>query len=398
MKSGPGLYERFKRFTQVASTLSGARQKTSLPGKARQPDKNKPDRVDSLKLAGWKQLHEFVYSRSLTLPNPYKDLRPEPLFFEKTHKIRSELCFYDTETTGLSGGAGNVVFLLGLGRIKNDHLLFEQYFLADFPGEPEFLSLLSPKLRDDYLYVSYNGSAFDRHILQTRYIMHGMQKNLPNQLDLLFTARRLWKPLIGHCSLHQVEEQVLDIIRKQDVPGQEVPALYFEYLRTANPAHLKLIFTHNKQDILSLIHLYYKLQTIFEYPLGTQDIDSSALGRMLLALKHPQAEALLEKAAAKDDPRCAHILSMHYKANGRWEEALKIWQQLYNRGKNTSAGLELAKYWEHKKRQYGKALSITEDLLANAVPHPVQLRRALQHRSRRLRQKISHSGISNGTD
>jgi len=388
VKSDPLLYERFKRFIRFKTKSNGTGQKIPGPEKENQPHISKPAHGSTLKLPEWQQIAEFVYTRSLTLPNPYKDQKNEPLFSAKYGSLKSTLCFYDTETTGLSGGAGNVVFLLGLGWINKQELLFEQYFLADFPGEQEYLSLLCAKLHDDHTYVSYNGSAFDRHILRTRYIMHGMQKSLPQQLDLLYPARRLWKPLIGPCSLHHVEEQVLNITRERDVPGSEIPALYFEYLCTGNPVHLELVFSHNKQDILSLIHLYFKLQHIFSSPLCAQDVDNSALGSMLLEQQHPQAEALLKKACDRGDPRCTHILSMHYKKQESWGEALKLWQGLYTRNKNISAGLELAKYWEHKKRQYRKALSLVEELLVSAPPHPLQIRKALQHRCKRLRHKI----------
>jgi uncharacterized protein YprB with RNaseH-like and TPR domain len=331
-----------------------------------------------------------VDTRSLTLDNPYRDQILKPLFRSEARHPSSTLCFYDTETTGLSGGAGNVVFLLGLGWLKQDNLVFEQYFLSDFPGEHEFLSALSAKLDENHTYVSYNGSCFDRHILETRYIMHGIQKRLPHQLDLLYPVRRLWKTLIGPCNLCRVEERVLNIMRTRDVPGAEIPTCYFEYLRTGDPSHLELVFSHNKQDILSLIRLYFRLQTVFTDPLHAQNIDKYALGIMLLEQRHAQAEKLLHKASAAGDHRCAYLLSMHYKRQEKWDEALHIWQRLFNNDKNLSAGLELAKYWEHKEKQYKKALAIVEDLLTRRIPHPAGIRKALQHRSKRLRYKISY--------
>src|SRR6185503_14075312 len=35
-------------------------------------------------------------------------------------------CYFDTETTGLSTGAGTVVFLAGLGRVEGGHLVVRQ--------------------------------------------------------------------------------------------------------------------------------------------------------------------------------------------------------------------------------------------------------------------------------
>jgi uncharacterized protein YprB with RNaseH-like and TPR domain len=390
VKTDPSLNKRFKLFTRYKTRTADSSQKIPVPVNETPKSQSKPSACRGLTLPGWLILHEFVHMRSLTIPNPYQDQTLKPLFCTKTDHTVSTLCFYDTETTGLSGGAGNVVFLLGLGRLEQDNIVFEQYFLSDFPGEYEFLSALYSKLDENYTYVSYNGSCFDRHILETRYVMHGMQKQLPHQLDLLYPVRRLWKPLIGPCNLHHVEEQILNITRTRDVPGSEIPTLYFEYLRTGNPAYLELVFSHNKHDILSLIELYFKLQSVFINPLHADNIDRYALGTMLLEQQHAQAEALLHKASAEGNHRCAYILSMYYKKQGKWDEALKIWQQLFYDNKNLSAGLELAKYWEHKEKQYNKALSIVEDLLTHTVPHPVYIRKALQHRSRRLRYKISY--------
>ena len=50
--------------------------------------------------------------------------------------------FLDTETTGLSGGAGTVVFALGLAHLEPDAVVFEQTFLRDFGEEAAMLGLL----------------------------------------------------------------------------------------------------------------------------------------------------------------------------------------------------------------------------------------------------------------
>ena len=47
--------------------------------------------------------------------------------------------FIDTETTGLSGGAGTVAFLVGAGYIKRGFMTVEQFFMKDYSDEPELL-------------------------------------------------------------------------------------------------------------------------------------------------------------------------------------------------------------------------------------------------------------------
>nr|MBP8299859.1 ribonuclease H-like domain-containing protein [Planctomycetota bacterium] len=47
--------------------------------------------------------------------------------------------FLDTETTGLAGGAGTVVFAYGLAFFRGDEFVLEQTFLRDFGEEPAML-------------------------------------------------------------------------------------------------------------------------------------------------------------------------------------------------------------------------------------------------------------------
>ena len=48
---------------------------------------------------------------------------------------REEILFLDTETTGLSGGAGTVAFLIGAGFYRDGAFAIEQYLLRDYDEE-----------------------------------------------------------------------------------------------------------------------------------------------------------------------------------------------------------------------------------------------------------------------
>lgn len=52
----------------------------------------------------------------------------------------SALLFLDTETTGLSGGAGTVAFLIGLGQFVGDEFVVTQYMMRDYDEEPFVLA------------------------------------------------------------------------------------------------------------------------------------------------------------------------------------------------------------------------------------------------------------------
>ena len=67
------------------------------------------------------------------------------------------LLFLDTETTGLSGGTGTLVFLLGLARFQGDGLLVEQWLLTRPSDEARWLDEIARSLPQDAHLVSFNG-------------------------------------------------------------------------------------------------------------------------------------------------------------------------------------------------------------------------------------------------
>ena len=54
-----------------------------------------------------------------------------------------DLLFLDTETTGLSGGAGTIAFQIGVGYFSPSGFVVEQFLMHDYPEEPEMLRRLS---------------------------------------------------------------------------------------------------------------------------------------------------------------------------------------------------------------------------------------------------------------
>ena len=190
-----------------------------------------------------------------------------------------ELLFYDTETTGLSGGAGSLAFLVGLARPVAGGIELEQLFLADFPGESEFLQALSERLFAlPVTLVSYNGKGFDSHLLRARFSLAGLEAPFAEQLDLLYPVRRFWRRVLPECSLTAVAEAVLGVRRSLDIPGAEVPDAYFEYLRRGDIGRLPLVFEHNRQDILAMVGLLSHMEALISGRAEPVRVDLSALG------------------------------------------------------------------------------------------------------------------------
>lgn len=171
--------------------------------------------------------------------------------------------YFDTETTGLSTGAGTVIFMAGLARLEGRDLVVRQYLLPDYPHERPLLRGVVAELASAPRMVTYNGRSFDLPMLTSRLIVHGMFREralLPETHDdLLPIARRLWRRPLGGARLADVESGVLGVRRHSDCPGAEVPDRYFGYLRGGSPDLLAAVLDHNLQDVVSLALLEAEL-------------------------------------------------------------------------------------------------------------------------------------------
>ncbi len=214
------------------------------------------------------------------------------------------LAFIDTETTGLSGGAGTLVFLVGLGHFVADEFILRQYFLRDPLEEAGMLTALQAHLDDAAGYVTFNGRAFDLPMLETRYML-GLKRSLPitrrPHLDLLHPSRRLWQRQLSDCRLGTLERGVLGISRtEEDVPGSEIPGLYIDYLRTGETSQMRRVVYHNAVDILSLVGLATEVLRRYESaaPGDLSPSEALAIGRWHERAGRPRnAEAAYREAA-----------------------------------------------------------------------------------------------------
>lgn len=300
-----------------------------------------------------------------------------------------ELLFFDLETTGLSGGAGNYFFLIGLGFLEGSLLIVEQIFLADYPGEAEYLDYIRERLKRGKVFVSYNGKSFDSHLLRMRFRMNGREYNIAEQIDLLYWARRLWKKTLPDCSLKSVEEGVLGINREDDVPGYEIPDIYFSFLKAGDTGALPQVFEHNLQDIISLVKLYILVEDILSGRQFPPVTDSRALGCWFLKENDPAGVSVLKRGFADGDAGSGRELSLYYKRAGLWPLALPLWRELVENHRSISAAVELAKYYEHREKEPEKAHYWLDKVFTWDLPLLPLLRGELLKRRERLNRKLS---------
>ncbi len=326
-------------------------------------------KTDNIHLNKWERIGRYVYRKRKII---YDDLSSSDFFNSSfiPEDFKSEdLIFFDTETTGLSGGAGTFIFLVGFAFIEKNKTVLEQVFVSDYPGESDFLNYIRKIFRKEKLYISYNGKTYDSHILKNRFLLNGEYFELENQIDLLHHSRRLWRKIIGSCTLGDIEREVLGIRRIDDVCGFEVPEIYFNYLKTGETSKLYDIFKHNYQDVLSLVKLFEVINNIINQRKDFKKTDNlikctfdrTNLGRYLLSGGDEKGLLYLEESFSDGDLKAGEILSLFYKRKGNWIRAIDIWKELVIR-KNTFAAIELAKYYEHKVKDFHKALGYVEKI------------------------------------
>jgi uncharacterized protein YprB with RNaseH-like and TPR domain len=309
--------------------------------------------------------------------------------------------FLDTETTGLAGGSGTYAFLIGVGRITPEGFRVRQFFMREYAEERSILAALNEHLSGFDLLITYNGKSFDQPLLETRYRMtrHKPPFGRLQHLDLLHGSRRLWKLRLESCRLVQLEEQILGFYREGDLPGELIPYVYFEYLRSREAQRVVPIFHHNAIDILTLACLTAIVPAAFRSTdveslskLGVRrGEDLAGIARWLLAAaEHEQGLALLKRAVDAGLPdgllfRALWDIALLEKKLGRPHAALSVFTELAGCRNDfrASALEELAKYYEHAERNDLLALEFTRQALTYTASAE------LSHRRARLERRLA---------
>jgi hypothetical protein len=289
----------------------------------------------------------------------------------------SGLLFLDTETTGLGVGAGNVPFMVGIGRYTDGAFVVEQTLIRHPGEERAMLTWLLTRFRGVTHLVTYNGRSFDWPVLANRFILNGWRRSgpEPGHLDFLHPSRALWKNTLPTCRLGTVEEERLGIVRGDDVPGALAPELYMRYLSDGNAGHLTGVYVHNEKDVLTLAALAVHFGHLIAGRLGADiPVPDDAEERFRTGAwleqhgRSEEAKRLYDLLAAETDAAEGSgrsgwrlALAAKYKRLGSLERAVALWEQEAARAESSrlptiDAHLELAIYYEHRARDYGRAL------------------------------------------
>lgn len=337
---------------------------------------------------------------------------PNMGFFEAIDELKGissvapeEFLFIDTETTGLSGGAGTYVFLVGVAKYEKDALNFAQFFLQDPQSESAQLAALESYAANAKILISYNGKSFDLPRIKTRYQFHGWPNPFEDiyHIDLLHIARRLWKPHLPGCTLGDLEKHILGLQREGiDIPGWQVSEYFYEYLHTGDPSPLVNIFYHNEVDVISLASLLEYTAARLSIPLSTEFLnepDLISIGNYFCSLRlYSEAKDILTTALSNSDLSGANFmtgklsLASIHKRCGSYDLAVPLWVECAALG-SFDAYIELAKHAEHKLVDFEEAIHWTLSAYDFLQIYPPSKRAAfsslLDHRLQRLKKKAT---------
>jgi uncharacterized protein YprB with RNaseH-like and TPR domain len=275
-----------------------------------------------------------------------------------------DILFLDTETTGLAGGTGTYVFLIGVAHFADGELVLRQHLLLDLAAEHDFIAALSDEIRPFRACGSYNGKTFDLPILRTRFVMN-LRSDVnvdESHLDLLHPARRLWRDRFGSTTLRQLEESILDDGRVSDIPGSLIPDAYFYYLRKRDPAIIAPVLEHNARDVISLVRITDRVA---------------------------RAVSAARRGHAPDHAPAACALARVFERTGEVEAAFACYESAYFDGDNLLRVKLALRYARHLERRgdLARAIRMLETLLALGLGSP-RWREQAEARLRRLSKKL----------
>ncbi len=345
-----------------------------------------------------------------TLADWVHDGTPDAVLFAGGAPAAAPFVFFDLETTGLSGGAGTHAFLVGCARFDGDRAFVTKQFLLTQPAhERTLLNVVAEELGGAGALVSFNGKSFDAPMLDTRYLFHRVEWSVAGipHVDALHPARRFWP---GDCSLVALERQMLGARRRGDVPQAEIPARYFQFIRSGDARPLAAVLEHNRLDLLTLAALTARLLRLVRLgPAAARDArEAYALGTTYAraGLDVRARECFAQAIAMSPAPAGAfdavrleslRALALAWRRARDFEKAAACWRQLLEtRGcppaMHREAAEALAIHHEHRLRDLDTAKAFALRSLIDE-PRPAWTQ-AVQHRLARLDRKLRKSDVS----
>jgi len=187
-----------------------------------------------------------------------------------------DLLFLDIETLGLFN---NAIIIVGVGYFRNKkyeiHLLFARSLEEEIAFCEHLKTEVLPKFK---CIVSYNGKRFDIPYIASRFLYYFdenpmiSEDDIPyeisntkyHHIDLYRICRRRFRDLFERYTLTNLEEQLLNMKRQNELPSHMVPVCYKKYQSNPNRyiGLIKECIEHNYYDVYSMPLILHKLLKI----------------------------------------------------------------------------------------------------------------------------------------
>lgn len=325
--------------------------------------------------------------------------------------------FIDLETTGLSGGAGTLAFLVGCGYFDLGAFHVRQFLLTSHAGERALLAAVAEFFDATDMIVTYNGKTFDVPVMETRWTFHRMDMPLDGvpHFDMLHPARRLWKQREdargggedGGCRLSTLERVLFDVQRVGDVGGFEIPGRFFGFIRSGDPRPLEPVLEHNRIDLVSLAAVTARGMRLARagHEACRDCAEALALGKIFEKANLPgRAEACFRYAC--DSPEsmvradALYRLGVRLRRDRRFADAAAVWRELieFTSPRSMRRGLlgelrqvaveALAIHQEHRAKDLAGARELALESLGESGGSRAE---SVRHRLARLERKLAGS-------
>lgn len=265
--------------------------------------------------------------------------------------------YIDGETTGL-GGASNRFCVIGIVYATASTWVCEQWVLAKLSYEAEFLRAVTQRLDalDPSAIVSFNGASFDLPLFRKRLTAQrdpqlsnwkGLCPQARPLVDLVHSARRVWKGRVPDCRLQTLERHFLGVRRVDDLPGKDVPKVYWAWLskkRAAKEAQrMEQVLLHNLVDLAVMPVLAHRIAEKLSDPQGGEDA-LRTLCHSERAPAHPMFARAMHRWLSAGQP-------------GAWqlrEPRIQVWVRALEKEQERNAGAAplLIKLLESARRSF----------------------------------------------
>lgn len=271
-------------------------------------------------------------------------------FAANTH--RSELLFFDLESTGLGSGEETYPFLIGAAGVTATETRLQLLF-AESPADEADILRAFTRLAEQKTLVTFNGKSFDLPLVVRRAQRYGIDTSRVGlrHVDLYHLIRRIYpeKP----SRLMDAESRLLGFTREGDVRGAEVAQAYFEYLHLGRKDVKDKIIYHNSVDVLSLVSLLKMVSEAFTAARAGNTGWAYKVHRHKSATPQNTRTLLLDQGIANLDARDLDLLSETYRREKNYHKAARLALRSYRTGYAAAA----VKAVRHLRRIKGKAAS-----------------------------------------